>query len=84
MVFEDITIEGSAGMPLRPAMLFASRMGRYDASIRLESGKRCADGKSLVSIISAGFSGGTRIKVTCDGPDEEEMLRRATELIRGL
>lgn len=83
MVFKNVTTANPHGMHLRPAMMFAASMARYDASIRLEAGERVADGKSLVSIISAGIGNETRIKVICDGPDEEEMLRRATDLIQG-
>ena len=83
MVSETVTLASSQGMHLRPAMTFASRMSRYDSQIRLEAGERVADGKSLVSIISAGIGSNTQVRVVCDGPDEEEMLRRATDLMRG-
>lgn len=83
MVFANVTTVNPQGLHLRPAMTFASRMAKYDARIRLEAGERSADGKSLVSIISAGIGNETQIKVICDGPDEEEMLQRATDMIRG-
>jgi len=82
VVFENVTMGNSRGMHLRPAMVFASRMSRYDARIRLEAGDRAADGKSFVSILRAGIGDVTQVRVVCDGPDEEEMLRRAADLIQ--
>lgn len=83
MVYETITMENEQGMHLRPAMNFAARMSGYDSRIRLESGDRTADGKSLVSLISAGICTGAQVHIVCDGPDEEEMLRSAADLLRG-
>lgn len=84
MVSETITIENRQGVHLRPAMTFAARMSGYDARIRLESGDRTADGKSIVSLISAGIGTGTQVRIICDGPDEEEMLHRAADLLRNI
>ncbi len=83
MVFENVTMVSPHGMHLRPAMTFANRMSRYDSRIRLEVGERVADGKSLVSLISAGIGSEAQVKIICEGPDEEEMLRRAVDLLRG-
>ncbi len=83
MIFENVTLGSPHGLHLRPAMTFANRMSRYDSRIRLEVGERVADGKSLVSLISAGIGGEAQVKVICDGPDEEEMLRRAAQLLQG-
>lgn len=83
MVYETVTMENGQGLHLRPAMTFAARMSGYDSRIRLESGDRTADGKSLVSLISAGIGTGTQVRIICDGPDEEEMLQRAADLLRG-
>lgn len=83
MVYETITMKNGQCMHLRPAMNFAARMSGYDSRIRLESGDRTADGKSLVSLISAGIGTGTQVRIVCDGPDEEEMLHRAADLLRG-
>ena len=77
MVFENVTMRNPQGLHLRPAMTFANRMSRYDSHIRLEVGERVADGKSLVSLISAGIGSESQVKIICDGPDEEEMLCRA-------
>ena len=83
MVYETVTMENGQCMHLRPAMSFAARMSGYDSRIRLGSGDRAADGKSLVSLISAGIGTGAQVRIVCDGPDEEEMLRSAADLLRG-
>ncbi len=83
MVFENVTMRNPQGLHLRPAMTFANRMSRYDSHIRLEVGERVADGKSLVSLISAGIGSESQVKIICDGPDEEEMLCRAAALLQG-
>lgn len=83
MVYETVTLENGQSMHLRPAMTFAARMSGYDSRIRLESGDRTADGKSLVSLISAGIGAGAPVRIVCDGPDEEEMLHRAVDLLCG-
>ena len=82
MISENITIENTGGIHIRPAATFAAQMAVYDAEIRLCCGHREANGKSLLGLVAAQIPCGAQVRVTCDGPDEVEMLERATALIR--
>ena len=82
MISETLTVENARGIHIRPAATFASQMAAYDAQIRLVCGHREANGKSLLGLVAAQIPYGAQVCVTCDGPDEAEMLAHATSLIR--
>ena len=82
MISETLTVENTRGIHIRPAATFAAQMAAYDAQIRLSCERREANGKSLLSLVAAQIPYGAQVQVTCDGPDEAEMLAHATSLIR--
>ncbi len=81
MVSKKLTVVNSQGFHMRPAMTFASEMGKYPCKILIKSGDKSTDGKSLMNIIAAGIKCGSEIEIICDGDKEKEALDAASSMI---
>ena len=82
MVSEKATLINPQGLHMRPAGLFASTMGKFESSVTVISPDREVNGKSPMALMAAGIPCGTEVEVKCEGPDEEEALAAAIELIK--
>ena len=81
MVSQKITIKNPQGLHMRPAGVFAKGVAKYQSDVNLVFNGKSTNGKSLLNIIGACIKCGSEIEVQCDGPDEEEALKAAIELI---
>ena len=81
MVSQKITISNPQGLHMRPAGVFAKGVAKYQSDVNLVFNGKSTNGKSLLNIIGACIKCGSEIEVQCDGPDEEEALKAAIELI---
>lgn len=83
MVSKKLTLKNLAGFHMRPASVFASAMGKYDSEININFNSKQINAKSVLNIIAACIKCGSEIVVECNGPDENEALAKAEELIEG-
>ena len=81
MVSQKITTKNPQGLHMRPAGVFAKGVAKYQSDVNLVFNGKSTNGKSLLNIIGACIKCGSEIEVQCDGPDEEEALKAAIELI---
>ena len=83
MVTGTFTILNSSGFHARPAGLFVKTASRFCSSIKVVSGKRTADGKSILSLMLLGATPGAEITIEAQGEDEGEALNALAELVTG-
>lgn len=81
MVTQAATLNHPHGFHMRPAGLFATKMASFESSVTLSAHGTNVDGKSLMQIMSCGFTCGTEITVTCEGTDEADALAAAVQTI---
>ena len=81
MVSQKITINNPQGLHMRPAGVFAKGVAKYQSNVNLVFNGKTTNGKSLLNIIGACIKCGNEIEIQCDGPDEEEALQAAVDLI---
>lgn len=76
MVVRDLT-----GLHARPASALSEAAKRFASSIRARHGPREADVKRLISLLALGVKRGGEIRVSIEGPDEEEACRELETLV---
>ena len=81
MVSQKITVTNPQGLHMRPAGVFAKGVSKFQSNININYNGKKTNGKSLLNIIGACIKSGAEIEIECDGPDEEEALKTAIELI---
>jgi phosphocarrier protein HPr len=81
----EITLDNPSGLHARPGKIFCQRAASFTSAVRVENltrGAGPADAKSILGLLTLGVSQGHRVRVTTDGPDEEQALGELIELMR--
>lgn len=75
-------IRNEAGLHTRPAATFVKLAQQFPAEIRVTKGRRVADGKSILNLLSLGIARGNTITIKAKGLKAEEALQLLGRLIR--
>jgi phosphocarrier protein len=76
----DVVIANPLGLHARAAARFVHAASAFASRIRVRSGSREMDGKSIMGLLLLAAARGTTITITADGSDEAE----AIAALRGL
>lgn len=74
MVNQSVVVCEPEGLHLRPAGRFAKLAKSFRSEVTIRTGTKSINGKQVVSILSGNINHGDRIKIYCDGEDEDEAL----------
>jgi phosphocarrier protein len=77
----EISILNSLGMHARAAAKFVHTAGVFAARIRVGRGEREVDGKSIMGLLLLAAARGSAIRITADGPDEDQAIAALCALI---
>lgn len=85
MYSKELTIHNKTGLHARPAADFAGLAKKYHSKItvkKLDSPKaKAVNAKSIVMILSEGFSCHSRLLLTAEGEDENEAVEALARLL---
>lgn len=85
MVSAQTTIVNATGIHARPATIFLNEVKKYASKVTIKNADKedaaPANAKSIMAVLGAGLGCGTKVEVTCDGPDEQEALDAIIALI---
>lgn len=82
MYAKEIIVQNQVGLHARPATFFIQRANEFKSSIWVEIEDRKVNAKSLLGVLSLGIVGGTTIKISADGVDEEEAVDSLVALVQ--
>lgn len=83
MVREKITVVNKSGIHMRPATELSKLASGLSSDIKIISGDREINPKSILILMSAGIGKGTEIEVVCEGETEKQDLKVLLEAIAG-
>ncbi len=75
-----ITVHAPLGLHARPAALLAQEAQIFRASLAVECGKKRADAKSILDLLTLGAVSGSELFFYANGEDAEACLTRIAEL----
>jgi phosphotransferase system HPr (HPr) family protein len=78
----DLPILNALGLHARAAAKFVHTAGRFTSRIRVARGGREVDGKSIMGLLLLAASQGSEIRVSADGPDEQDAIDALCALVR--
>ncbi|PWT27699.1 MULTISPECIES: HPr family phosphocarrier protein [Butyrivibrio] len=81
MVSANVKVINAEGMHMRPASLFCQTVTPFTSSVRISYNGNEFDAKSVMMLMSACIKCGAEIEIKCDGPDENEALKAAVDLV---
>ena len=76
MISQTVVIKNASGLHARPAVNFVSTAKQFKSNVRVHSGTRAVNGKSIVAVLSAGITANSEIRLEIDGEDEAAAISR--------
>ncbi len=81
MYVKEVLVQNQVGLHARPATFFIQKANEFKSSIWVEKEERRVNAKSLLGVLSLGIVGGTNIRITADGSDEEAAVDALVALV---
>jgi phosphocarrier protein HPr len=78
---KELTIMNRLGMHARPSALFVKTCGRFRCDVWVEKDGEQVNGKSIMGLMMLAAGMGSKLKVTCEGPDADQALVQIEALI---
>ncbi len=78
---QEYEIVNKLGLHARASALFVKTASKFQSEVKLARETVEVNGKSIMGIMMLAASKGTRIRLTVEGPDEEEALQTIGALI---
>jgi phosphotransferase system HPr (HPr) family protein len=81
-----ISIPAAEGLHARPAHLFCTAAGKYQADVRVRNastGTKFVNAKSILMVLTLGVSQGHEVEIQASGFDEENAIESLKQLIEG-
>jgi phosphoenolpyruvate-protein phosphotransferase len=78
----ELLVEDPTGLHARPAAVLSASARQFKSDIRVRSGTREANARSVTSIMALEIAGGERIVITAAGPDAREALETIVPLVQ--
>jgi phosphocarrier protein HPr len=72
MIEREVKVTNRAGIHARPAALIVQTASRYESKIMLGKDNEQINAKSIMGIITLGAGYDTALKLSVEGPDEQE------------
>ena len=80
---KEITIGLPSGLEAKPVAMFVQIAGKFQCQISVEYNRRQVNAKSIMGMMSLGIAQGEKVKVTADGPDEDEAIQNIENYLTG-
>ncbi len=81
MYAKEVLVQNQVGLHARPATFFIQKANEFKSAIWVEKEERRVNAKSLLGVLSLGIVGGTGIRITADGNDEEAAVDALVSLV---
>ncbi|ORC37874.1 hypothetical protein B4O97_02415 [Marispirochaeta aestuarii] len=80
MVHANVEVRNFAGIHVRPSGLIIQAAGGYPGKISVEGKGMVTDLTNVMGLIAMGLYQGDHVRISVDGPGEDEMLSTLTDL----
>ncbi|MCR4338182.1 MAG: HPr family phosphocarrier protein [Candidatus Omnitrophica bacterium] len=78
---KDIVIVSPQGLHARPAAIFVQIAMKYSSNITVKKDREVVNGKSIMGILMLGAHQNSKITITADGDDANEMIKELEEFL---
>jgi phosphotransferase system HPr (HPr) family protein len=80
---DEIEVRNSSGLHARPAALFVKTAARFTSAVTVQNvttGAAPANAKSILAVMGSGAARGHIVRLTADGPDEDQAITALHDL----
>lgn len=79
-ITEELVIVNNLGMHARPAATLVQTVLEFESDITIQKNGREVNAKSIMGLLTLAAAHGSRVTVTCKGPDAEEAMEAVRKL----
>jgi len=79
---KELTIQNKLGMHARPSAMFVKVCNRFKSEIWVEKDGEQVNGKSIMGLMMLAAGQGSKLRITCEGPDATQALTEIEDLIK--
>jgi len=80
-VVKEITILNRLGLHARPSAMFVKVCSRFKCEIWVEKDGEQVNGKSIMGLMMLAAGQGSRLEITCEGPDADRAIEEIEALV---
>src|SRR6476620_4661512 len=80
---KELIVQNRLGLHARPSAMFVKVCSRFRCDVWVEKDGERVNGKSIMGLMMLAAGHGSKLKVTCDGPDSDRALQEIEALING-
>lgn len=80
-VAKEITIQNKLGLHARPSAQFVKTCSRFRCDVWVEKDGERVNGKSIMGLMMLAAGHGSKLQISCEGPDSEKALQEIETLI---
>jgi phosphocarrier protein len=77
----ELTVANKLGLHARPSAMFVKTANRFKCEIWVEKDGERVNGKSIMGLMMLAAGQGSKLLVTCEGPDGDKALAAIEEII---
>lgn len=75
-------VQDALGFHARPVYVVASEASHYESTITFYKGERSASGKDALALLGINANKGDELRITIEGPDEEDAAEYLEYMMR--
>ncbi len=80
-ISKELTIQNRLGLHARPSAMFVKTCSRFKSDIWVEKDGEQVNGKSIMGLMMLAAGLGSKLRVTCEGPDAERALTEIESIV---
>ena len=81
MVEKTVAIRNRLGLHARPAAMLVQSAAKFKSQIKILKEDQEVDGKSIMGLMTLAACAGTNLRITAEGPDENDAVSALVALI---
>jgi phosphocarrier protein len=81
-VSKELTVLNRLGLHARPSAMFVKVCNRHKCDIWVERDGEQVNGKSIMGLMMLAAGQGSRLRITCEGPDAGGAIQEIEDLIQ--
>lgn len=79
-VTDEVVVVNSLGMHARPAAALVQRVLDFESDVYITGNNNRVNAKSIMGLLTLGAARGSRLRVSCSGPDAEKAMSVVKEM----
>ena len=80
MIEREVTVVNQLGLHARPAVMLVKTASQFACDVKLHKDDMEVNAKSIMGVLILAAEKGSRVKISADGPDENEALEALAKL----